>query len=57
MYAIRSYYGTFVLQDDNLWVQAGAGIVADSDPEMEFQETLNKSRGLRRAVELAEKGF
>ena len=48
---------TFILQDDNLWVQAGAGIVADSDPEMEFQETLNKSRGLRRAVELAEKGF
>ncbi|MBI5557328.1 MAG: anthranilate synthase component I [Deltaproteobacteria bacterium] len=48
---------TFVLQGDDLWVQAGAGIVADSDPEMEFQETLNKSRGLRRAVELAEKGF
>ncbi|MCJ7600674.1 MAG: anthranilate synthase component I, partial [Desulfobulbaceae bacterium] len=48
---------TFVFQDDNLWVQAGAGIVADSDPEMEFQETLNKARGLRRAVELAEKGF
>ncbi|OKY75935.1 MAG: anthranilate synthase component I [Desulfobulbaceae bacterium DB1] len=48
---------TFVMQDDNLWVQAGAGIVADSDPEMEYQETLNKSRGLRRAVELAEKGF
>ena len=48
---------TFVMQGDNLWVQAGAGIVADSDPEMEFQETLNKARGLRRAVELAEKGF
>ncbi len=48
---------TFVLQDDDLWVQAGAGIVADSDPDMEFEETLNKSRGLRRAVELAERGF
>jgi anthranilate synthase component 1 len=48
---------TFVMQNDNLWVQAGAGIVADSDPEMEFQETLNKARGLRRAVELAERGF
>ncbi|MCB2182246.1 MAG: anthranilate synthase component I [Desulfobulbaceae bacterium] len=48
---------TFIMQNDDLWVQAGAGIVADSDPEMEFQETLNKSRGLRRAVELAEKGF
>ncbi len=48
---------TFIMQGRDLWVQAGAGIVADSDPEMEFQETLNKSRGLRRAVELAEKGL
>jgi len=48
---------TFVMQDDNLWVQAGAGVVFDSDPEMEFEETINKSMGLRRAVELAEKGF
>ena len=48
---------TFVMQGDNLWVQAGAGIVADSVPEMEFEETINKAKGLRRAVELAEKGF
>ena len=48
---------TFIMQGRDLWVQAGAGIVADSDPEMEYQETLNKSRGLRRAVELAEKGL
>ncbi len=48
---------TFVMQGENLWVQAGAGIVADSDPEKEFEETINKSLGLRRAVELAEKGF
>lgn len=48
---------TFIMQGDNLWVQAGAGIVADSDPEKEFEETVNKSMGLRRAVELAEKGF
>lgn len=48
---------TFVMNGDDLWVQAGAGIVADSDPEMEYQETLNKSRGLRRAVKLAEKGL
>ncbi len=48
---------TFVMQGGNLWVQAGAGIVADSDPEKEFEETINKSLGLRRAVELAEKGF
>jgi len=48
---------TFVMQDDSLWIQAGAGIVADSDPEREFEETINKSMGLRRAVELVEKGF
>jgi anthranilate synthase component 1 len=48
---------TFVMQGKNLWVQAGAGIVADSDPEKEFEETINKSMGLRRAVELAENGF
>ncbi|MBU0682540.1 MAG: anthranilate synthase component I [Proteobacteria bacterium] len=48
---------TFIMQGKDLWIQAGAGIVADSDPEMEYQETLNKSRGLRRAVELAEQGI
>ena len=48
---------TFVMQDQDLWIQAGAGIVYDSDPEKEFEETMNKSMGLRRAVELAEKGF
>ena len=48
---------TFVMRGKDLWVQAGAGIVADSDPSKEFEETLNKARGLRRAVELAEKGF
>jgi anthranilate synthase component 1 len=36
-------------------VQAGGGIVADSVPENEFQETLNKSRALIRALEIAEK--
>ncbi len=48
---------TFIMQGDNLWVQAGAGIVADSDPQKEYEETINKSMGLRRALELAEKGF
>jgi anthranilate synthase component 1 len=48
---------TFIMQDNDLWIQAGAGIVADSDPVKEFEETLNKARGLRRAVELAEKGL
>ena len=48
---------TFVMRESDLWIQAGAGIVADSDPGKEFEETLNKARGLRRAVELAEKGI
>ena len=48
---------TFILHGDDLWIQAGAGIVADSDPRKEYEETINKSLGLRRAVELAEKGF
>lgn len=48
---------TFVMQGKNLWIQAGAGIVVDSEPEKEFEETISKSLGLRRAVELAEKGF
>ncbi len=48
---------TFVMQDDNLWVQAGAGIVYDSQPDKEYEETINKSMGLRRALELVEKGF
>jgi anthranilate synthase component 1 len=47
---------TFIMRANDLWVQAGAGIVADSDPEKEFEETVNKALGLRRAVELAEKG-
>ncbi len=48
---------TFIMQNDNLWVQAGAGLVYDSEPEKEYEETINKSMGLRRAVELVEKGF
>ncbi len=48
---------TFVMKGKDLWIQAGAGIVADSEPEKEYEETVNKSMGLRRAVELAEKGF
>jgi len=48
---------TFIMQGENLWVQAGAGIVADSDPQKEYEETINKSMGLRRALELAERGF
>jgi anthranilate synthase component 1 len=45
---------TLVVQGDKAYVQCGAGIVADSDPEAEFQETLNKARGLLKAIEITE---
>ena len=48
---------TFFMKDNDLWIQAGAGIVSDSVPAKEFEETINKARGLRRAVELAEQGL
>ena len=38
-------------------VQAGAGIVADSNPESEYQETVNKSAALGRSIDLAERAF
>ena len=41
---------TAVIKDGNLFVQAGAGIVADSDPEAEYQETINKASALMRAA-------
>ncbi|MEZ6142675.1 MAG: anthranilate synthase component I [Zavarzinella sp.] len=45
---------TMVLQGQTAYIQAGAGIVADSDPASEYQETLNKAAGLMRALEIAE---
>jgi len=45
---------TIVIHDDTAYVQAGAGLVADSVPENEWNETLNKARGLLKAIELAE---
>lgn len=45
---------TVVVHDDTVYVQAGAGLVADSVPENEWNETLNKARGLLKAIELAE---
>jgi anthranilate synthase component 1 len=47
---------TIVVQNDKAYVQAGAGIVADSVPANEWNETLNKARGLLKAIELAEGG-
>ena len=45
---------TIVMKGKKVFIHAGAGIVADSDPEMEYQETLNKARAMLKAVELAE---
>jgi anthranilate synthase component 1 len=46
---------TLVIQGRKAYIQAGAGIVADSQPSAEYQETLNKARGLLKAVEIAER--
>ncbi|MGV2620488.1 UNVERIFIED_CONTAM: anthranilate synthase component I [Halobacillus marinus] len=48
---------TMTLMGRDLYVQAGAGVVADSDPEAEYQETLNKASALKRTIQLAEKVF
>ena len=48
---------TLVFHDDKYSFQAGAGIVADSDPEFEHQEVMAKSAILRRAMEIAEEGL
>ena len=47
---------TLVLENGVAKVQAGAGIVADSDPASEFQETVNKAAGLLHAIDIAERG-
>jgi anthranilate synthase component 1 len=44
---------TMLMQGKHAYLQAGAGIVADSDPASEFQETINKAQALLRAVEMA----
>lgn len=48
---------TAVIKDDTLHIQAGAGIVADSVPENEWEETMNKGRAIFRAVAMAENGL
>ena len=48
---------TMVLKNNKIYVQAGAGIVYDSDPELEHQESLNKAQGMLQAVRLAAGGF
>jgi anthranilate synthase component 1 len=46
---------TIVIQDGTAYVQAGAGIVADSIPANEYEETLNKARGLLKAIEITDR--
>ena len=48
---------TMIIKDGVAYVQAGAGIVYDSVPEREYEETVNKAKALFRAVEFAERGL
>lgn len=48
---------TAVIQGERLYVQAGAGIVADSLPEREYEETLEKARAVLRSIDLVQRGL
>ncbi len=48
---------TILVKGNAAYIQAGAGIVADSDPEREYNETMNKAKALIRAIEMAEGGL
>lgn len=48
---------TMLIKDGKAYIQAGAGLVADSVPSREYVETLNKARALVRAIEMAERGI
>lgn len=48
---------TIIFKDKKAYIQAGAGIVADSDPEKEYIETVNKAKGMFKAIEMAENGL
>ncbi|MFH1288237.1 MAG: anthranilate synthase component I [bacterium] len=45
---------TILIKGKTAYIQAGAGIVADSDPEKEYQESINKAKGMIKAIEMAE---
>ena len=47
---------TVLVSEGKAFVQVGAGVVADSDPTREFEETLNKARALLKAVAMLENG-
>jgi anthranilate synthase component 1 len=48
---------TLVAHRDRIHLQAGAGIVADSDPASEYEETVNKAMGVKLAIEMARRGL
>jgi anthranilate synthase component 1 len=48
---------TIVMRGQTAYIQAGAGIVADSDPAREYEETVNKARALAEAIRIAERGL
>ncbi len=48
---------TMTVKGNTAYLQAGGGVVADSVPELEYEETLNKARALMRAIELAQAGI
>lgn len=45
---------TIVQHGNKVYIQAGAGIVADSDPQREYRECVNKARALAEAIKMAE---
>jgi anthranilate synthase component 1 len=55
--SLYSYHGTDSRKEWTIHLQAGAGLVADSVPESEYEETLNKAAALGRAIDLAEQAF
>jgi anthranilate synthase component 1 len=48
---------TIVIKNGVAYIQAGGGVVADSVPSLEYQETVNKAKAMMRAVEMAERGL
>tara|TARA_B100000586_G_C19962927_1_gene364526 strand:- start:42 stop:737 length:696 start_codon:yes stop_codon:yes gene_type:complete len=48
---------TMVMKDNRVYFQSGAGITYDSDPEKEFEETVNKAKAINSAIDLAENGL
>lgn len=48
---------TIVIKGNTAYIQAGGGVVADSKPGKEYQETLNKAKALLKAIEMAERGL